>query len=277
MVRVRAAPLLLALIVLVPVAHAGAPFPEVLVSRQLARARGLEPGDTIRLAPAAPRSQARTFRVAGVFEPTPDPMRLTRQRFEVRLHLADLAALAPDAADRVDAVRVRLRDPERAEGFARQVATRLPGLVVAPTASEERATPFVVLERFHLAIAIVTVLGSTAFLLALMIMRVEERRETVGILRTLGFARGRILTEVLLEGLFIGVLGAAFGVLFARALQGAVNAFFQWRYDTPLVFLRITPAIAAQCVALAVPLGVLAGVVASWTLLRRDPAALLRR
>ena len=58
-------------------------------------------------------------------------------------------------------------------------------------------------------------------------------------------------------------------------MDKAFNAFFQWHYDTALVFVRVTPRIAARCVALAVPLGVLAGLVASWTLLRRDIVALL--
>jgi ABC-type proline/glycine betaine transport system permease subunit len=56
-----------------------------------------------------------------------------------------------------------------------------------------------------------------------------------------------------------------------------VNAFFQWRYDTTLVFVRVTPAIAARCVALSLPLGVMAGLLASWTLLRRPILDLLRR
>ena len=64
---------------------------------------------------------------------------------------------------------------------------------------------------------------------------------------------------------------------FAAAMQDAFNAFFQWYYDTALVFIRLTPGVAARCVTLAVPLGVLAGLVASWTLLRRDIVALLRR
>ena len=136
---------------------------------------------------------------------------------------------------------------------------------------------FVVLERFHLAIALVTVLGSTAFLLALMVMRVDERREIIGILRLVGLSKWRIQQAVLFEGLCIAVAGAVFGILFATVMQGAFNAFFQWYYDTALIFIRLTPGVAAVCVALAVPLGVLAGWVASFTLLRRDIVALLRR
>jgi cell division protein FtsX len=110
-----------------------------------------------------------------------------------------------------------------------------------------------------------------------MVMRTEERRETVGILRLIGLSRRRILAEVLLEGLLIATCGALFGVLFAAATQGAVNRIFQWRYDTALVFVHVTPTIAVRSVALAIPLGVLAGLVASWTLLRTDIGALLRR
>jgi Predicted permease. len=49
----------------------------------------------------------------------------------------------------------------------------------------------------------VTVLGSTAFLLALMVMRAEERRETIGIIRLIGISERSILIEVLAEGLLI--------------------------------------------------------------------------
>ncbi len=154
----------------------------------------------------------------------------------------------------------------------------MPGAVARPTsAPDDRTSTFVVLERFHLAIAIVTVVGSAVFLLALMVMLVEERRGTVGILRLIGFTRRRILLQVFAEGALIAVAGALFGVLFALASQGVFNRFFQWRYDTALVFLRITPRVALQSVAMAIPLGILASLVASWTLLRRELLTLIRR
>ena len=120
-------------------------------------------------------------------------------------------------------------------------------------------------------------LGSTAFLLALMVMRAEERREIIGILRLMGVPARSILFEVLLEGLLIAVAGAVFGIVVAGATQGAINRFFQWRYDTTLVFVRVTAPIASRSIAFAVPLGVFAGLVASWTLLRRTVISLVRR
>lgn len=263
------------------VAHAAGDPPQILVSRQLLEARDLSVGDIVSLSASRTGKNPRPFRIAGIYEPTPDPMRLTSKHWGVRLHLPDMLALTADpddplALESVSRINVALADPDDAPALARDLYARVPGLFATP-AAEEDATAFVVLERFHFAIAIVTVLGSTAFLLALMVMRAEERRETVGILRLVGLTRARILLSVLVEGLCVAFAGAVFGVLFAIAMEDVFNAFFQWYYDTALVFVHVTPGIAARCVALAVPLGVLAGLVASWTLLRRDIVALLRR
>jgi hypothetical protein len=273
-------PLLLAIALAAP--PSGAP-PEILVTRQVADAAHLTIGDVVSLSSDPSGASPRPFRIAGIYEPTPDPMRLVSKRFEARLHLPDMLALTGDpddplSSESVSAINLALRDPTDATAFARELSARVPGLFAVPTAKpDDGAGPFAVLERFHQAIALVTVLGSTAFLLALMVMRADERRETVGILRLIGVSRSHILLEVLIEGLLIATAGATFGVLFALATEGAVNLFFQWRYDTALVFVRVTTGIAWRCVALAVPLGVLAGLVASWTLLRRDIVALLRR
>jgi putative ABC transport system permease protein len=126
-----------------------------------------------------------------------------------------------------------------------------------------------VLDRFHLAIAVVTIVGSGAFLLALMVMLVDERRETVATLRLIGLTRRRLVAQILVEGALIAAAGAAFGLLFAVAAEPAFNRFFQWRYDTALVFVRVTPAIAARCVLMAIPVGLAASGIAGWTILRR--------
>ena len=259
-----------------------APLPEVLLSRQLVADNNLHVGDVVTFASDPRGSHATTFRVAGVYEPTPDPKRFTSKRLEARLHLPDLITLTADPRDpltdeSVDAFNLALADPKDAAAVASLISTRVPGLIVASTTSTDGDDPFAVLDRFHWAIAIVTVTGSTAFLLALMVMRAEERREILGILRLMGIPPRSILVEVLLEGLLIATAGAAFGVMVAASAEGLVNRFFQWRYDTPLLFVRVTASIAWKAVAFSVPLGVVAGLAASWTLLRRDVVSLIRR
>jgi putative ABC transport system permease protein len=255
--------------------------PTILVSRQLRESQGLSIGEVVSLSSDVTGANPRRFRIAGEYEPTPDPMRLGAVRREVRLHLPDLIDLAADPADpqaveSVDAINIALADAVDRHTFERQLSARIPGIVVGSTGGGS-AEPFVVLERFHLAIAIVTVLASSVFLLALMLMLVDERRATVGILRLIGVRRRRIVLHVLTEGLVIAAAGTIFGVVLSMVLEGGINRFFQWRYDTALVFVRITPGIALQSVLIAVPLGVLATVTSSWTLLRGNVFGLTRR
>jgi putative ABC transport system permease protein len=259
-----------------------AAVPDILISRQLAEAERLSVGDVVGLATKSDGTEATQFRIAGIYEPTPDPSRLGTVPRQVRLHLPDLLALTrpPDAAagsEHVSTINVALTDSADAASFARDVANRMPGVTARRSADAEDAAAFLVLERFHLAIAIVTIVAATVFLLALTIMLVDERRETVGVLRLIGLPARRILLQIFLEGALIAGAGSLFGLLLAVASQAFINRFFQWRYDTALIFVRITPEVAALCLAIAVPLGAIATVAASWTLLRRNALRLARR
>lgn len=246
--------------------------PDILISRQLFERERLAIGETVELSRATDGA-ARQFRVAGIYDPTPDPMRFAQERLEVRVHLPDAAALDEGntrEAGSLTAINVRLTDPADADRFASDVERRLPGVAArSTTAPDERTSTFAVLDRFHLAIAIVTMLGSGAFLLALMVMLVDERRETVATLRLIGLTKRRLIAQILAEGALIAAAGAVVGIVFAVAAQPAFNRFFQWRYDTALVFVRVTPAIALRCVAVALPVGLAASAIAGWTILRR--------
>jgi putative ABC transport system permease protein len=255
----------------------------ILISRQLAEGENLAAGDVVRLGGEADGRDAREFRVAGIYEPTPDPVRLGAVIREVRMHLPDLLELTrtpgmPAGGEYVESINVALVDPEEARTFARDVGARMPGITAQPAHGAAGSTgPFVVLERFHLAIAIVTIIASTVFLLALTIMLVDERRATVGVLRLIGLPTRRILVQLFIEGVLIATAGSLFGLLLSLGSEGIINRFFQWRYDTALVFVRVTPEVAAVCVAIAIPLGVSATVVAAWALLRRNGLRLARR
>lgn len=257
--------------------------PDILISRQLAESEQLSVGDVVRLATASDGTGARTFRIAGIYEPTPDPQRLGAVPREVRLHLPDLLEMTrapeqPAGTEPVDGINVLLASAADADAFARDLNARMPGVgAVRSDQAGNAVGTFTVLERFHYAIAAVTILAATVFLLALTIMLVEERRETVGVLRLIGLPSRRILTQILLEGLLVSAAGTVFGLLLAVGSESLINRFFQWRYDTALLFVGITPRVALICVAIAIPLGAAATVVASWTLLRRNGLKLVRR
>src|SRR5204862_7806294 len=164
-------------------AHAQAPkddggAPAILVSRQLAARAHLAAGDLVTLGSDPQGSRRATFRVAGIYEPTPDPMRFTATRLEARMHLPDLVDLVADPADpasreAVTSINVRLTDPADAAAFVPQLSARTPGIAARPTSRARDDDPFAVLDRFHVAISAVTMAGGTAFLLALMVIRAE--------------------------------------------------------------------------------------------------------
>jgi putative ABC transport system permease protein len=276
------------LLVLTAAPHAAAPpvdsetVPSVLFSRQLLKAAHLAVGDLVRLSADPAGAHASQFRIVGVYEPTPDPLKFNVDRLEARLHLPDLIQLTanpadPQSAESVTAVNVRLANPADADRFAIDLARQSIGLAARATARTREGDPFTVLERFHVAIAAVTMVGSTAFLLALMVIRAEERRDMVGMLRLIGISRRSIVLEILVEGVVVAIVGALFGVLLAAGAQYGINRFFQARYDTTLVFVRVTASIVVRCLVIALPVGIVTGAAAAWTLLRRVPASLMRR
>jgi ABC-type lipoprotein release transport system permease subunit len=263
-------------------ADTGPSHPVVLLSRQLMRDAGLRRGDTVVLAADASGARSERFQVGGVYEPVPDPMRFNATRYEARVHLPDLIRLTtdpfdPQAQEAATAINLKVADIGQVETVARRIVASSPALVARPTARPREGDPFAALERFHVAIATITLVGSTAFLLALMIIRAEERRQMVGMLRLIGISARSIVIEILLEGVMVAIVGAAFGIVVAAAAQHGINAFFQARYDTPLVFVQVTPAIALECLLVSLPVGIVTGAVASWTLLRRAPAAVVGR
>src|SRR5262245_59667764 len=257
--------------------------PEILVSRQLAETERLSVGDVVQLATRADGSGARRFRIAGFYEPTPNPLRLGSVPREVRMHLPDLLGLTrspstPAGTESIAGINVALTDAADTDAFVRDLNARLPGVQAVRTDSaEDAAGTFTVIERFHFAIAAVTITAATVFLVALTIMLVDERRETVGVLRLIGLPVRRILTQIFIEGVLVAAAGAVFGLALALGSEGLINRFFQWRYDTALIFVAVTPRVAFTSVWIAVPLGASATVLASWAMLRRSGLRLVRR
>src|SRR6266853_5521785 len=105
--------------------------PGVLISRQLLARANLSIGDVVTVAADPAGTRAAQFRVAGVYEPTPDPMKFNVERLEARLHLDDLLSLTADPSDpasneSVTSINVALADPADAAAFSRTIAARIP-------------------------------------------------------------------------------------------------------------------------------------------------------
>jgi putative ABC transport system permease protein len=254
------------------------PAPGILVERRLAEAARLSVGDTVRVRPAASQLRPRPFVVSGVFERAADPARISRNEYELRFHIADLEAMLP-IADRVDRFAVILAPGADAGGAARWIEATALGTRVfdSDALADESSATFRVVSRFHDAIGIVTVLASAIFLLCVMIIRVDERRRDMGVLRLIGVARWTVFRAIMLEALAIALLGSAVGAVLGVGVAAVVNAHYASVYDTSLRFALVTPRIVLLAAALGLGLGAGAGSVAAWRVTRVAPQRLGER
>jgi putative ABC transport system permease protein len=253
------------------------PAQDVAIERRLAEELRLRVGDTVRLGPS-PDSLRVTAVVAAIYEPRPDPSGVVRGDRQIRMHLPDLAILLghPDRVDRFGIGIQPGMPPERAAEQLNRTAFGYRARPSAEIASESSQT-FLVVSRFHRAIGVITIVAGAVFLLCIMLLKVEERRLDAAVMRFVGVRRRTIFAALLLEAALVAVAGSAFGVVLAWVAGAATNAYYQRLFDTRLVFSLVTPGIVAFSVALSLVLGLAAGALAAWRLVRTPPIVLWGR
>jgi putative ABC transport system permease protein len=254
-----------------------AQVPAVAVERRLADELALRVGDTVRLG-TAPDSMRVLATVGAVYEPRPDPAQITKAERHVRMHLPDLAALlgAPDRVDRIGIGTVPGTPVDSVVPALERTAFGYQAYASSDIASESSQT-FLVVSRFHRAIAVITIVASAVFLLCIMLLKVEERRMDAAVMRFVGVRRRTIFGALLLEAALIAVAGSVLGTAIAVVAGAATNAYYRRFFDTALVFSLITPGIVLFSVALSLALGLAAGAAAAWRLVHTRPMVLWGR
>ena len=257
--------------------HLAAQVPAVALERPLADELSLRVGDTIRLG-TAPDSMRTVATVAAIYEPRPDPARVTRSERRMRLHLPDLASLL-GAPDRVDRFAVALVPGARTDSAVAALGRNAFGYEAydSRAIASESSQTFLVVSRFHRAIAVITIVASAVFLLCIMLLKVEERRMDAAVMRFVGVRRRTIFGALLLEAALVAVVGSVVGTALAFVAGAATNAYYRRFFDTALTFSLITPDIVLFSVALSLGLGLAAGAAAAWRLVHTRPMVLWGR
>jgi putative ABC transport system permease protein len=110
--------------------------------------------------------------------------------------------------------------------------------------------------QFGLVISLIAALAGAVGILNTMTLAVYERTREIGLLLAVGWSRSRVLTSVMVEGLFLSLIGGLVGVAFGYA---EVQAARQWlSMDALSGTLNITRSL--QAVALAFGIGFLASI-----------------
>ena len=271
-----AAGVVLVVTAVAPLGAQGSVVP-IAIERRLAQMAHLRVGDTLQVT-SSTTYPGRRAAVAAIYDPQADPATIMRRDLHIRLHLADLASLLGQP-DRVDRIGVMLQPGVDADSAAAQLNRTAFGydLFASEAIAAQSSTTFLVVSRFHRAIAIISILASTVFLLCLMLLKVEERRRDVAVLRFTGISRRTVFAALVLEAAVIALAGSVIGVGIAAIASGAVNAYYQRAFDTSLIFSQLSAGTVALAVVLSVVLGLGAGALAAWRMVRLAPMELWGR
>lgn len=249
----------------------------IAIDTRLAEDLGLAVGATVRLS-AVPGAPADSAVVSAIFERKADPAEVARREYRIRTHLGQLQQLL-GADDRVDRFAVGVRDGVSIDSAVARINHVAFGFRAHPSkaVAVKSSRTFQVVERFHTAIGIITVVASAVFLLCLLLLSVEERKRDVAALRLLGISQGTVVRAIVIEAAIVSLIGSALGAVIGWIASLIVNAHFQQVYRTPLLFALLTPQIFAFATLLSLTLGIGAGALAAWRLVRTPPLTLMGR
>lgn len=238
--------------------------PPIVLERSLANKLSLAEGDTVSIRLAGQRGDGRSFIVAGVFAPPPDPAGISRTSKSAWVPITAAEALS-DRRDRVSRFILDAAPGADLDSMVAALNTAQLGYTAYRSTEIARRSSrtFVVISNFHKAISFLSILAGSAFLAAIVLLQVQELRKSLGVLRVIGFSKTRIYATVVGETILLANLGATIGVLLALAVSRGVNAYYRRYFDTDLVFSSVTASHVALAFGVATVVGVAVGSLAT--------------
>jgi ABC-type antimicrobial peptide transport system permease subunit len=234
---------------------------QVIVGRMAAEKMGSEVGDALRLMDS-------NFRVVGIYE--------TGQAFEdagVIIGLREAQALIGKPRQ-VQFYLISLRDPEQAEAVKKDLAATFPEIDFALTSElSETMSDFRVLQDMVDQISFLAVFIGAVGMLNTMLMSVLERTREIGVLRSLGWQRRRVLGMILQESLVLGAVGGLCGIPLGLGLGRLIGLAGIWGGAMEPAY---TPQIFVQAIVVALVAGVAGGLYPAWRATRMRPVEALR-
>jgi lipoprotein-releasing system permease protein len=208
----------------------------IILGRMLAYQLQVGVGDTVTvmIPGAAGGSDAivprlRDFHVAGIFE-------VGLQEHDSVLALVNLQdAEALRGLDGPTGIRLKFYDVLKAPELARIAAARLaPGLQVRDwTEDNEAYFRAIRIEKTMMGLILMLIVAVAVFnIVATLIMVVNDKRTDIAILRTLGLSPRGVVAVFMTQGVLIGWIGAALGVILGLALALNVDVIVPFLEQT---------------------------------------------
>jgi len=175
---------------------------------------------------------------------------------------------------KVSFLNVWLEEPEQAAVVAREIEARFPEVAMSQSSDfAEDVTDLKFTRASTWAIALLALVVGGAGMTNTMVMSVFERTREIGVLRALGWRRGRVLGMILREALALGLLGGVAGLVAGVVVSWLLNAS---PVMAGLVQARFSPGLFAQALVTALVLGAAGGAYPAWRASRMRPVEALR-
>ncbi len=190
----------------------------IVLGSEMAVALGVATGDSvtvvspqINIGPTGLLPRLRRFTVVGIFEVG----MYEYDRGVALVNIEDAARLF-QLDDKVTGLRLKLDDIFLAPAVSRNLARELQGDYRVEDWTRQHANFFraVKTEKRVMFIILTLIVAVAAFnIVSTLIMVVTDKRSDIAILRTLGASPRSVMTIFIIQGVFIGVLGTALGVV----------------------------------------------------------------
>lgn len=172
------------------------------------------------------------------------------------------------ARDRVSLFMVKAKAGAPVDSVLQAIETALPRVSAISTETAMRQVDERLSYFRQLALILGAVSLAVGFLLVttLVTVSVNERLGEIVVMRAIGVARGRIVLQIVLEGVVIMVLGTAGGLLLGLATARYLNSILSSFPGLPAAidFFLFEPHDAWMALGLLTVAGILAGIYPSW-------------
>ncbi|MDI3510488.1 MAG: lipoprotein-releasing system permease protein [Betaproteobacteria bacterium] len=242
---------------------------EGIIGRELAQDLGVQVGDRIGIVTDGVEDALRITALVDL-----EVRDLNRRTVIVPLRTAQSLVGLPGSATGLD---LTLVDIWAAQALADELAARWPykaeswqqanAQLVSALNAQSVSTSVI-----RGVVMVVVVLGIASVL----VVSVVQKQREIGILRAMGATRNQVLRVFLLQGVIVGALGSALGVLLAVALIWLFTHFVRGSDGLPLFNIALEAGLALRIAGLATVCGLLAAVAPARRAARLDPAQAIR-
>ncbi len=219
------------------------------------------PGDSLRLTDSI-------FRIVGIYE--------TGQTLEdsgAILRLEDAQELL-GRQHKVSVIYVQLKDPALNTRVEERAARLWPDLLLSSTeAYFDKQLMGTAMEGYIWAIAGLAIIIGGVGMMNAQLMAVMERTREIGVLRSVGWGKWRIMGMILSESLVVGIIGGVTGLGLGWLMLAASSNFTSFFGATTA---NIGPKVIQQAFITVLVLGFLGGVYPAWQASRLQPVEAMR-